>query len=122
MGVTINTDSIDIALKQLAGKQKKIRNKALKVASEAFAKKLKENTPYYNDDTVHMRDDIKISKIDANGEIFIGYGKETAWRVHFVEIGTIKQKPQVFMQRTEREMKNTIKNIIEKEIKKGLGL
>lgn len=122
MGVTINTDSIDLALKQLAGKQKKVRNKALEVASQAFADKLKENTPIYSDDTVHMRDDIRISKIDANGEIFIGFGKETSWRVHFVEIGTIKQKPQAFMQRTEREMKNTIKNIIEKEIKKGLGL
>ncbi|MFG3610997.1 HK97-gp10 family putative phage morphogenesis protein [Rummeliibacillus stabekisii] len=122
MGVQIDTHTIDLALKQMAGKEKKVRNKALQVAAKAFAQELRKNTPTNQKDTEHLKDDIKISKIDGNGEIFIGYGKETAWRAHFVELGTIKQMPQGFIQRTEREMQSEVMKIMRNELRKGLGL
>jgi len=37
-------------------------------------------------------------------------------------MGTIKQRPQGFIQRTEEEMKEEFIRIVETEIRKGLGL
>ncbi|MGG4040667.1 HK97-gp10 family putative phage morphogenesis protein [Bacillus smithii] len=124
MGLDIDTSSIDKALKQLAGKEKRVRNKALKKAGEAIAEKLRENTPVDQTDhnQKHMKDDIVVSGVDQYGEIKIGYGQETAWRVHFVEMGTIKQRPQHFIERTEQEMQEEVMKIVEEELRKGLGL
>jgi len=124
MGVEIDTSSIDKALKQMAGKEKRVRNRALKQGAQAVADRLRQNTPKDKEDNneKHMQDDIVVSGIDQYGDIKIGYGKETAWRVHFTEMGTIKQRPQGFIQRTEEEMKEEFIRIVETEIRKGLGL
>lgn len=124
MGLDIDTSSIDKALKQMAGKEKRVRNKALKKAGEAIADRLRENTPIDTTDgnEKHMKDDIVISNVDQYGEIKIGYGHETYWRVHFTEMGTIKQRPQHFIERTEQEMQEEVMRIIQEELRKGLGL
>lgn len=124
MGLNIDTSSIDKALKQMAGKEKRVRNSALKKAGEAVADRLRENTPIDQTDgnEKHMKDDIVISNVDQYGEIQIGYGDETYWRVHFTEMGTIKQRPQHFIERTEQEMQEEVMRIIEEELRKGLGL
>ena len=108
----------------MAGKEKRVRNSALKKAGEAVADRLRENTPIDQTDgnEKHMKDDIVISNVDQYGEIQIGYGDETYWRVHFTEMGTIKQRPQHFIERTEQEMQEEVMRIIEEELRKGLGL
>jgi HK97 gp10 family phage protein len=124
LSLDIDTSSIDKALKQLAGKEKRVRNKALKKAGEAIAERLRENTPIdptdHND--THMKDDIVVSGVNQYGEVTVGYGHETYWRVHFTEMGTIKQRPQHFIERTEQEMQEEVMRIIQEELRKGLGL
>ncbi|MGG1481461.1 HK97-gp10 family putative phage morphogenesis protein [Bacillus smithii] len=124
MSVEIDTSSIDQALKRMVAQEKKVRNAGLKKAAQSVAQRLEENTPIENESDVekHMKGDIAISGVDQNGEIFVGYGKDTFWRAHFVEMGTIKQKPQGFIQRTEEEMRNEVINIMAEEFKRGLGL
>ena len=124
MGVEIDTKSIDQALKRMVAEEKKVRNKGLKEAAKAVAERLRENTPIDLTDgnEKHMKDEIAISGVDQNGEIYVGYGKETAWRAHFVEMGTIKQRPQHFIERTEQEMQEEIMRIMAEEFKRGLGL
>ncbi|WP_025726784.1 HK97-gp10 family putative phage morphogenesis protein [Heyndrickxia ginsengihumi] len=124
MGVEIDTSSIDKALKQMAGKEKRVRNRALKQGANTLAARLRENTPVDDNDNneKHMRDGIVVSGVNADGEIQVGYDKETYWRVHFSELGTIKQRPQGFIQRTEEEMKNEFFKTVQDELKKGLGL
>lgn len=108
----------------MAGKEKRVRNSALKKAGEAIADRLRENTPIDTTDgnEKHMKDDIVVSGVNQYGEVTVGYGHETYWRVHFVEMGTIKQRPQHFIERTEQEMQEIVMKIIERELRKGLGL
>ncbi|AVD56213.1 HK97-gp10 family putative phage morphogenesis protein [Heyndrickxia faecalis] len=143
MTVEVDISGIEAGLRRLAAKEKKVQRAGLKKAAEAIADRLRENTPYYdgkrdgkwkaqrqfeketgsnNGDFAHLRDDIKISNMNQFGEVFVGFGKETYWRVHFTEMGTIKQKPQAFIQRTEEEMRRKVMTIMVKEFKRGLGL
>lgn len=105
-------------------KERTVRNRALKTAAKAVAEKLKENTPIDPNDNneTHMKNDIAISGVNQYGEIKVGYGKETYWRAHFVELGTIKQRPQHFIERTEEEARDEFLKIVQEELRKGLGL
>ena len=40
----------------------------------------------------HMKDDIQVSGVDQYGHVNVGFGEDTYWRVHFVELGTVNQK------------------------------
>lgn len=123
MGVEIEIRGVDENLRRLVGEEKRVRNTGLKMAAKAVAERLKQNTPVSRDNAgKHMKDDIKISRVDQNGEIMVGFGKETYWRAHFVEMGTIKQRPQGFIQRTEEEMRNEVFDIMVAEFRRGLGL
>lgn len=52
----------------------------------------------------------KATKSKLNAEV--GYDKEVAWRMHFVEYGTIKQKPQGFVLRTMKDIELKLQKII----------
>lgn len=123
MPVEFDTSGLDKALKQMVSQEKKVRNRGLKRAGEAIARRLEENTPVESKpQDKHMKDDIVVSGVNVNGEIQVGFGKDTAWRAHFVEMGTIKQPPQSFIQRTEEDMQDEVLRIMQDEFRKGLGL
>jgi len=124
MSIKIDTSSIDRALKNMDNQGKKARDKALKKAGNEIANRLKDNTPVDPRDRnkKHMKDDIVVSGVDQYGEVTIGFGKETYWRARFVELGTIKQRPQHFIENTEQEMRDKVMEIIKEELAKGLGL
>ncbi|WZX99672.1 HK97-gp10 family putative phage morphogenesis protein [Bacillus sp. FSL W7-1360] len=116
-------DKIDRHLRQLAAREKRVRNKALRAAAVAVADRLEKNTPEDKKSRgKHLKDDVKISGVKQDGSVVIGYGKDTYWRAHFVEMGTIKMNPQHFILQTEREMSTQVIHIMETEIKRGLGL
>ncbi|MEK5500450.1 HK97-gp10 family putative phage morphogenesis protein [Bacillus sp. FSL M8-0168] len=115
--------AIEGNLRKLAAKEKKVRNKALERAAKEVADQLEINTPSGDDHGgTHMKDDVQISKPNEDGHITVGFGKETSWRVHFVEMGTMKQPPQGFIQQTEEQMQSKVLEIIRTELKRGLGL
>lgn len=143
MAVEIDTRGVELELKRLAAQEKPVRNAGLKKAAQAVASRLRENTVVYEGkrdgkwkaqrqyerengvnqaEFPHMRDDVQTSNVDINGDIRIGYGKKTYWRAHFVELGTIKQPPQGFIQRTEEEMRGDVMDIMTDEFRRGLGL
>lgn len=121
MGLEVKND-IDVGLKRMAAQNKRVLNKALRSAGEALADRLQTKTPYEPKTKLHLRDNIVVGNPDPNGNIKIGYDKKVAWRAHFVELGTIYQKPQAMIQRTEEEMKDQVMSIMKAELKKGLGL
>lgn len=124
MSIKIDTSSIDQALRNMGSQEKKVRNKALKKAGNEIASRLRDNTPIDPRDSnkKHMKDDIVVSGVDQYGEVTVGFGKETYWRARFVELGTIKQRPQHFIENTEQEMRDKVMEIIREELAKGLGL
>lgn len=110
------------------GKTKKVLEKnqreAITYAGEYAARYLKVKTPRDKDggNRAHMKDHIVFTKPTNNRPYSeVGFDKEVAWRVHFVEFGTIKQKPQGFIERTIKDIENDVANIIQKYMMRGLG-
>ncbi|MGG4011417.1 HK97-gp10 family putative phage morphogenesis protein [Bacillus smithii] len=129
---------LDQVLKNLNIADKKVQKAiqgAVKKAAELFADRLGENTPRESrlktggsvaeDSFKHLADDVVysgISNVNGTTVVKVGYGKETYWRAHFVEWGTVKQPPQHFVETTEAEIGDRILRLIEREIKGALGL
>lgn len=68
----------------------------------------------------HAKDHVVGGKA-TKGEAFVGYDKDVAWRIHFVEFGTIKQKPQGHIARTQVDIEKKVQQIIENELRRRLG-
>ncbi|RHW46084.1 head-tail adaptor protein [Bombilactobacillus bombi] len=134
-------ENVTEALQSLGNKSKRITNKALRAGRDYVAEQLQANTPYENrsdrswkaqreQDKInhthttfkHLRDDIVYSGIDQFGHVKIGFGKDTYWRAHFVELGTIYQPARPFISTTIDSTREGYKDIITNELRKGLGL
>lgn len=107
------------------GKTKKQFEKAeveaLTKAGEFAAKELKNNVPVDYDTKTHMKDHVVYSKPTKSKPVVeVGFDKEVAWRAHFVEFGTIKQRPQPFMKQTMRDIENQVATIIQNEMRRRL--
>lgn len=95
--------------------------KAVEVAGEYASKQLKTKTPIDYDTKTHMRDHIVYSKPTVNKPVSeVGFDKQVAWRAHFVEFGTIKQRPQPFIETTMKDIENKVANIIQSEMMRRL--
>lgn len=120
MSVSSNSN---INLNAVVQNLEKAERRALEHAGEVVADRLRANTPDISDAKgKHAKNSVVVSKVDQNNEVKVGYVKDVAWRIHFVEIGTIRQKPKAFIQRTEREVKQQVLTIIQDEVRRGLGL
>ena len=127
MGYSVDSKEVYKALQGLGKKYKRVENKAVNEATEYVASALKANTPRYRGkkrgDYIlkHAKDHVTYSK-SRDGYAEAGYDSDVAWRIHFIEYGTIHQPPQGFVQRTEHEVENQVTEIVAKNIQKGLGL
>jgi HK97 gp10 family phage protein len=116
-------NSIDKNILEMVKGQKKVIDDAIKEGAKLIKRGLEEEAPkntFINEE--HIRDNVKISKIDDDGTITIGFNKNVSWRVHFTELGTIHQRPNNFIERTEKSLQNEVMDLIQRELKKGLGL
>ena len=113
------------AYKYLKNVDKRIVDAQLKsteLAAEYAAKYMKQKTPVSADNKVHAKDHIVYSKPNKNNPVAeVGFDKEVAWRVHFVEYGTIKQRPQPFMQQTMKDIESKVASIIQNEMRRRLN-
>lgn len=131
MSVEVDTSEVFKAFRQLETNIKRVENPALRKAASYAQDKLKQNTPHWNGKKSngkrgaymqeHATDHIVTGSV-KNGAIDVGYDKEVSWRVHFIEFGTIKQKPQAAVQKTQKQIENEVTNIIANELKRRLGL
>lgn len=118
----VDTSGIEQNLKRLAADNKKARNRALKKGAEYVRQKLEENTPKSVYAGEHMKDFTTFTGVNSDGELRIGFDKQVSFRAHFVELGTIYQLPQAFIQRTQTETKEEFFRIVAEELRKELGL
>ncbi|MCM3367866.1 HK97 gp10 family phage protein [Bacillus safensis] len=119
-------DELQRNLNKMAKKTNKAAKAALEIGAEMYADGLEKNTPksILSGKHEHLKDHIVYTKPKVDGEMYvsIGYDKEVAWRVHMTNWGTIKQRPQHFIERTENEFKDVIMAKIQEVYMKGLGL
>ncbi|EUJ34271.1 HK97-gp10 family putative phage morphogenesis protein [Brochothrix campestris] len=128
MGVTIKND-IGVSLRKMAQGLTRPTNKALNAGAEVFAERLEKNTPVFDNTKYkgkrgdymfkHAKDNVTYGT-PKNGEILIGFKKDVAWRVHFVEFGTIRQAPKPFIQKTQKQASSEVFKVMLNEMSKGL--
>ena len=113
------------AYKYLKNVDKRIVDAQLKsteLAAEYAANYLKQKTPVADRNSDHAKDHIVYTKPTKNNPLAeVGFDKEVAWRVHFVEYGTIKQRPQPFMQQTMKDIEAKVTSIIQNEMRRRLN-
>lgn len=140
MSFTID-DNITVELQKIGNKAKRITNKAVRESAPIFSEELKAQTPYENvsdrswkaqrkmdkitgkkSTFKHMKDDIQVSGVDQFGHVNVGFGKDTYWRVHFVELGTVNQKANPFIERAIDASREEYESKISSVIRSELGL
>lgn len=95
--------------------------KSVEAGGEYAARYLRVKTPVDYNKKTHMKDHIVFSKPTVNKPISeVGFDKKVAWRAHFVEFGTIKQRPQPFIETTMKDIENKVANIIQSEMMRRL--
>lgn len=97
---------------------KRAEKKAVKVAGEYFAEKLKENTPKSLINKDHAADNILV--VENKDGVSIGFHQDHFYMM-FVEFGTSKISPNPFMARTFdneiNEIQKRMASVINKELK-----
>lgn len=105
-------------------------NKAVNEATPVAKRVLIKNTPYWDGTKYvdkkrgaytkeHIKDHIVYSKA-RQGQAEVGFDDDVAWRAHFTNFGTIKQRPQNFIEKTIKELENEVSNIIQQTLIKEL--
>ena len=134
-------DNITVELQKLGNKAKRISNKAVRESAPIFTEELKAQTPYENVSDrswkaqrrmdkktgkkttfKHMKDDIQVSGVDQYGHVNVGFGEDTYWRVHFVELGTVNQKANPFIERAIEAGTGPYTESVSNIIRSELGL
>lgn len=113
------------AYKVIGKTEKQLRKnqmEALKYAGDYASRYLKVKTPVDRETRVNMKDHVVYSTPTQNKPYTeVGFDKEVAWRVHFVEFGTIKQRPQPFIQTTMEDIEDKVASIIQSYMSRGLN-
>lgn len=116
MGLSFK-NHINRDLRRLARQHQQATERVLLRVAAEMAKELEKNTPR---DKNGLAENVVFDMDDQ--QVLIGYSKEVAWRAHFVELGTIKQPPQGFIQKTHDENIQEIIRMLERELRRELGL
>lgn len=97
-------------------------NKAVDNATPIAKKALSKNAPVSHEKkkhVEHLKDHVIVSK-SKQGQADVGFDDEVAWRVHFVEFGTIYQRPNAFIQKTMKEVEEEVANVIQATLQREL--
>lgn len=104
-------------LRRLQRAQESVVNRVLMKAARQLAQSLEQNTPVLSG---AMASEVVYGQNEYDDGVIIGYSKEVAWRVHFVELGTIHHPPQGFIQKTHDENIREILRLLEREIEREM--
>lgn len=101
-----------------------ITKDALTKAGEFEVEEMKKEAPRSSASDTHMADSIKVSNVKTKkGQKYIEVAPDKDHFYYtFVELGTSKMPANPFMARSFAKNKEKVKEIIEEELRKGLGL
>lgn len=91
--------------------------KSINKGAEIFAKHLKDDTPV---DSGALASDVKVGAMKSSTGRFekqVGYGGKSAWRAHFPDKGTKKQRAQNFSIRAQEESRDEILEVYAEEMR-----
>lgn len=91
--------------------------KSINKGAEIFAKHLKDDTPV---DSGALASDVKVGAMKSSTGRFekqVGYGGKSAWRAHFPDKGTKKQRAQNFSIKAQEESRDEILEVYAEEMR-----
>lgn len=118
-------DKIRKRINELGRKGSRIQNAAIKQGGQILADTMYKEVSVSDINHTHIRDDIVVSevkRIKGIPHVQVGPSKETAWRAHFLEFGTVYMPPNPFMLRSVRLSKESVQAKLRSELKRGLEL
>ncbi|GKX29013.1 hypothetical protein SH1V18_14930 [Vallitalea longa] len=128
VNISFDFDSIIDEIESMGKDVNKIEKNTTLKASKIVAEKLKDNVTSSNinrEDYVHMKDNVKISHLKEDEELnrirSIHFGN-LQYKAKWHEFGTSKQEPDYLLSKTIKETQNEVKQVIDNDIKKSLGL
>lgn len=103
----------------------KARRLILLAGAEIVAQELKKNTPVYPDNRVNAKDEVGISNMrtDKNTRekyLAVGYSRKVSHRIHVTEFGSMYQRPQAFMTRTNKQSSSRVLNAMQSKARSYL--
>ncbi|MCY8505098.1 HK97-gp10 family putative phage morphogenesis protein [Bacillus atrophaeus] len=120
---------LEATFADLARKDEKIHKAAVKAGGAVLAAEINEEAPRSDlgGSHPHIEEDVIVGnriKRDEDGEIYavVGPTKETKFRVHLPEFGTIHQPANPFIQRSMMKANDKILEAMRKAIKAGYKL
>lgn len=111
----VDTSEVYKGLKQIQKSIRKAEKEAITEATKVVAEQLEKNTPKSKDGKDHAKNHVIQSGV-KDGMAEVGFDKDVAWRMHFVQWGTIKQLPNDFIGRTEKDVEQEVIEIITKAL------
>lgn len=109
--------------RRLGNGSARLESKALRAAGEPIAEDMKSRVNLSDEEHVHLRDDIQVSKVirrEGTRYVLIGSTKRTSWRGHFLEWGTSTQPARPYVEPAFHARKGQALQILADELRKGL--
>lgn len=127
--VFADSSEAQIALKKVQKQLNKAEKRAVEEARDLIVSKLKANTPVWDGKKYngkrgnymqkHAKDHVTYSKV-KEGSAEVGFDDDVAWRVHFIEFGTVRQLPKGFVQKTQIQIEQEVIELMENILKEAL--
>ncbi|MBP1044847.1 HK97 gp10 family phage protein [Enterococcus sp. BWM-S5] len=116
-GFDFNIDEVMRNLDLTEQRVNKGLNNVLKESAEPLKSEMQQNTNVSNGSSHrygegHARDNVEITAIKGGATdekyVEVGFNKKVAWRMYFVEFGTVYQRPQNIVQRSITAKKSEV--------------
>lgn len=108
-------------IEQLGPKGARVENQALKEAGETVRQAIQSEVPRRTGTLQRSITASRVKTVGGQKHIEVGPDKN-GWYGKFVEFGTVKMKANPFMARGYESSRNRAMDIIQSELRKGLGL
>lgn len=123
-GASIDLTKLDRDLLRLSLDLPEKSEEVLTKVAENHSKRLKENTPSSGLSNNSLKDAVLVEKtkfLDLTPNKKVGFNWNQGWYAHFADSGTIYQKGQDFVNKTNKETNEESQNIIKSELREWLN-
>lgn len=124
MGAKIEKNTIESGLRRELLSFPRLQNKVLKEGASSLIPLLVKNTPK-SERSKHAKDHVAISNVKTDRDSYekyvtVGYEKGYSHRIHVIEFGTMYQRPQLFVTKSEKEGRNIINKAMVNAMRRGM--
>ncbi|WP_239740533.1 MULTISPECIES: HK97-gp10 family putative phage morphogenesis protein [unclassified Mammaliicoccus] len=124
MGAKIEKNTMESGLRKQVRNFPKIQNRVLKAGASSLIPLMVKNTPK-SERTKHAKDHVAMSNVKTDRDSYekyvtIGYERGYSHRIHVIEFGTMYQRPQLFITKSEKEGRSIVNKAMVTAMRRGM--